>query len=53
MPVNGATKAFDLILGEGLWCELREFGVSVLSAVLGLVHTPSHERLMGQVRTES
>jgi short-subunit dehydrogenase len=48
VPVYGATKAFDLILGEGLWCELKEFGVSVLCAVLGLVHTPSHERLMGQ-----
>jgi short-subunit dehydrogenase len=49
VPVYGATKAFDLILAEGLWCELKEFGVSVLCAVLGLVHTPAHERLMGQV----
>ena len=48
VPVYGATKAFDLILGEGLWCEFRESGVAVLCAVLGLVHTPAHERLMGQ-----
>ena len=30
-----ATKAFDLVLGEGLWAELSPQGVDVLSFVLG------------------
>jgi short-subunit dehydrogenase len=45
VPIYGATKAFDMILGEGLWYEFKDFGVSVLTAVLGSVSTPSHERL--------
>jgi short-subunit dehydrogenase len=47
VPIYGATKAFDMILGEGLWYEFKDFGVSVLTAVLGSVSTPSHERLFG------
>ena len=30
----GASKAFDLVLGEALWAELRPHGVDVLSMVL-------------------
>ncbi|MFF3574872.1 SDR family NAD(P)-dependent oxidoreductase [Nocardia jiangxiensis] len=42
----GATKAFDLILGEGLWAEWRDRGVDVLSLVLGATDTPSLHRTM-------
>jgi short-subunit dehydrogenase len=38
-----ATKAFDLVLGEALWEELRESGVDVLSVVAGPTHTPTWE----------
>lgn len=35
-----ASKAFDVILGEGLWCELKPYGVNVLSLIIGLTRTP-------------
>jgi short-subunit dehydrogenase len=40
----GATKAFDLVLAEGLWAEWREHGVDVLALVLGATDTPSLRR---------
>lgn len=36
----GATKAFDLVLGEALWAEWRDHGVDVLSLVVGATDTP-------------
>jgi short-subunit dehydrogenase len=36
-----ATKAFDRILAEGLWHELRPHGVDVLCAVAGATRTPA------------
>lgn len=36
-----ATKAFDRILAEGLWHELRPHGVDVLGAIAGATKTPS------------
>ena len=36
-----ATKAFDLILGQSLWHELRPHGVDALAAVAGMTRTPS------------
>lgn len=39
--VYGATKAFDLVLAEGLWFELKPLGVDVLSMVLGATDTPA------------
>lgn len=36
-----ATKAFERILAEGLWHELRPHGVDVLGAVAGATRTPS------------
>jgi short-subunit dehydrogenase len=36
-----ATKAFDRILAEGLWHELKPHGVDVLGAVAGATRTPS------------
>ena len=41
----GATKAFDLILAEGLWAEWRTSGVDVLGLVLGRTDTPSMRRV--------
>ena len=46
----GATKAFDLVLGEGLWAELSPQGVDVLSFVLGQTDTPAFRRARRQVR---
>jgi short-subunit dehydrogenase len=42
----GATKAFDLILAEGLWAEWRGSGVDVLGLVLGRTDTPSMRRVL-------
>src|SRR4029079_4573314 len=35
-----ATKAFDLVLAEGLWYELRERGVDVVAIRPGSTRTP-------------
>ena len=43
--VYGGAKAFLRIFGEGLWLELREHGVDVLTLVLGLTRTPAMERV--------
>ena len=39
-----ASKAFEQVLGEGLWYELRPFGVDVLSYVIGNTKTPAIAR---------
>jgi short-subunit dehydrogenase len=41
----GATKAFDLVLAEGLWDELRERGIDVLACCAGATLTPGYERV--------
>jgi len=46
LAAYGATKAFDLILAEGLWAEWRASGVDVLGLVLGRTDTPSFRRVM-------
>ncbi len=40
LATYGATKAFNLVLGEGLWFELREKGVDVLAVAAGATRTP-------------
>jgi short-subunit dehydrogenase len=40
----GATKAFNLVLAEGLWDELRENGVDVLACCAGATLTPGYRR---------
>ena len=45
MVTYGATKAFDMIFAEALWCELRDKGVDALAVVLGETDTPSLRRL--------
>ena len=38
-----ATKAYDAILAEGLWYELRQRGVDVLGCIAGATLTPNYE----------
>jgi uncharacterized protein len=45
MATYGATKAFDMIFAEALWCELRDKAVDALGVVLGETDTPSLRRL--------
>jgi short-subunit dehydrogenase len=47
LAVYGATKAFQLLLAESLWAELRPRGVDVLAMVLGLTDTPAVRRMLG------
>jgi short-subunit dehydrogenase len=47
LAVYGASKAFDLLLAESLWAELRPSGVDVLAMVLGATDTPALRRLIG------
>jgi short-subunit dehydrogenase len=42
----GATKAFDIILAEGLWAEWRGRGVDVLNLVVTATDTPSLQRVL-------
>ena len=46
LAVYGASKAFDLLLGESLWAELGPLGVDVLAMVLGQTDTPAFRRLL-------
>ncbi len=48
MAAYGASKAFEIVLGEALWTELSEQGVDVLSLVLGVTDTPALRRALAQ-----
>ena len=39
-----SSKAFNIILGEGLWRELREHGIDVVTCIAGAVRTPRYAR---------
>lgn len=43
--VYSAAKAFQMILGESLWLEMRSKGVDVLNLLIHATHTPTAERL--------
>ena len=43
VALYSATKAFDLILAEGLWYELRDSGVDVVAIRPGSTRTPAWE----------
>lgn len=45
MAVYGATKAFDMVFAESLWCELKDRGVDALAVVMGETDTPSLRRI--------
>jgi len=42
MTIYPATKAFDQMLGEGLWHDLKPAGVDSLSLIVGATRTASH-----------
>jgi len=44
LAIYCAAKAFQLNFAEGLWSELRVYGVDVLSIVLGKTDTPGYRR---------
>jgi uncharacterized protein len=46
MVAYGASKAFDTVMGEGLWAELHDQGVDVLVTVLGATDTPAFRRML-------
>jgi short-subunit dehydrogenase len=41
----GAAKAYEMILGEGLWDELRLAGVDATGYVVGSTYTPNFQRI--------
>ncbi|PTU32491.1 SDR family NAD(P)-dependent oxidoreductase [Stenotrophobium rhamnosiphilum] len=45
MVAYAATKAFDMVFAEALWCELKPKGVNVLGLILGETDTPSLRKL--------
>jgi hypothetical protein len=44
LATYGATKAFNLVLAEGLWFELRARGVDVLACAAGATLTPGFRK---------
>ena len=46
-----ATKAYDTVLAEGLWYELRGHGVDVLACIAGATLTPSYEAATEEIPT--
>ncbi len=41
LSTYGATKAFNLVLAEGLWAELKDDGIDVLACCAGATSTPN------------
>ncbi len=46
MAVYSGSKAFDLCFGEGLWAELKPYGVDVLNLILGRTDTPAFRQAL-------
>jgi len=42
LATYAATKAFNAILAEGLWSELRPYGIDVLACCAGAIMTPGY-----------
>ena len=38
----GGTKAYNTMLGEGLWYEMKQHGVDVMASVAGAIETPNY-----------
>ena len=38
----GGTKAYNIVLGEGLWYELKKHGIDVMVSVAGAIETPNY-----------
>jgi short-subunit dehydrogenase len=45
VPDYCATKAFDMLLAEGLWYEFKDFNISVVCPLLGQINTPTTQKL--------
>lgn len=45
MAAYAASKAFDMVFAEALWCELKPAGIDVLGLILGETDTPALRRL--------
>ncbi len=45
MVAYAASKAFNMVFAEALWCELKPQGVDVLGLILGETDTPALRRL--------
>jgi len=43
LATYGATKGFNLVLGEGLWYELKKAGIDLTVCCAGAVRTPGYE----------
>ena len=41
MSIYSAAKAFSRVFVEGLWLEMREYGVDVVEVILGVTSTPA------------
>lgn len=48
LAAYAASKAFNTVLAEGLWGELRASGVDVLACCAGAVRTPGYNRSAGK-----
>ena len=44
LSTYAATKAFGRVLAEGLWQELRPYGVDVVACCVGAIDTPNYRR---------
>jgi short-subunit dehydrogenase len=42
MTQSAATKGYDTILAEGLWYEMKQYGVDVMACVAGGIATPNY-----------
>lgn len=49
MVAYSASKAFNMVFAEALWCELKPKGVDVLGLILGETDTPALRRLRFQL----
>jgi len=47
-----ASKAFDIVLGEALWAEWRDFGVDVLSVIGPAIDTPNFRSMSRETRED-
>jgi short-subunit dehydrogenase len=41
-----ASKAFNIVLGEGLWAELKDSGIDVIVSCAGAIRTPNYKKTM-------
>ncbi|MDB5723953.1 MAG: family NAD(P)-dependent oxidoreductase [Novosphingobium sp.] len=46
LAIYCGSKAFALAFGEGLWAEMRHYGVDVLSLILSRTDTPAHRKIL-------